>query len=96
MHLQMGRLYSERFDVHLAIVLDPPPDARRCCDHREGGADHRQLAEIRTSASARQRGQQMAAVLEELAQLPERATITDPVAWQIEQRRDRALPGRDS
>jgi hypothetical protein len=38
----------------------------------------------------------MAAVLEELAQLPERATITDPVAWQIEQRRDRALPGRDS
>ena len=53
------------------------------------------LAEWRASTSARQRGQQMAAVLNELAQLPERTLIADPVAWQREQRQDRALPGRD-
>ena len=52
------------------------------------------LAEMRAGASARQRGQQMAAVLEQLAQLPERAPIADPVTWQREQRQDRALPGR--
>mgnify|MGYP001549385460 CR=1 FL=1 len=38
---------------------------------------------------------QMAAALEELAQLAERTLIADPVAWPREQRRDRALPGRD-
>jgi PHD/YefM family antitoxin component YafN of YafNO toxin-antitoxin module len=54
------------------------------------------LSEIRTDASAQQRGQQMATVLEKLAQLPERSTIADPVMWQIQQRQDRALPGRDS
>jgi prevent-host-death family protein len=54
------------------------------------------LAEIRAGTSAQQRGQQMATVLEELAQLPERTAIKDPRAWQIEQRRDRTLPGRDS
>ena len=54
------------------------------------------LTEIRTGASAQQRGQQMATVLEKLAQLPERTPIADPVIWQIQQRQDRALPGRDS
>lgn len=54
------------------------------------------LSQIRTGASAQQRGQQMATVLEKLAQLPERTTIADPTAWQIQQRRDRPLPGRHS
>jgi PHD/YefM family antitoxin component YafN of YafNO toxin-antitoxin module len=54
------------------------------------------LSEIRTDASAQQRGQQMATVLEKLAQLPERSTIADPVMWQIQQRQDRALPRRDN
>ena len=54
------------------------------------------LTEIRAGASAQQRGQQMATVLEKLAQLPVRTTIPDPVVWQIQQRQDRALPGRDS
>jgi PHD/YefM family antitoxin component YafN of YafNO toxin-antitoxin module len=54
------------------------------------------LAELRTNASVRQRGQKMAAVLEQLAQLPERTAIADPVAWQIRQREDRTLPDRDS
>jgi prevent-host-death family protein len=54
------------------------------------------LSEIRTGASAQQRGQHMATVLEKLAQLPERSTIADPVTWQIQQRKDRALPGRDN
>lgn len=53
------------------------------------------LAEIRASTSARQRGQKMAAALEELAHLPERIPIEKPMAWQREQRQDRALPGRD-
>ena len=54
------------------------------------------LAETRTGASAQQQGQQMASVLEQLAQLPERTAIADPVIWQIQQRQDRMLPGRDS
>ena len=53
------------------------------------------LAELRASLSAKKRGQQMAAVLEELAQMPDPAPIQDPVAWQREQRRDRVLPGRE-
>jgi PHD/YefM family antitoxin component YafN of YafNO toxin-antitoxin module len=54
------------------------------------------LIEFRTDASAQQRGQQMANLLEKLAQLPRRTAIADPVMWQIQQREDRALPGRDS
>ncbi len=40
------------------------------------------------------RGQQMAAVLEKLAQAQAFAGI-DPVAWQRDLRQDRELPGRD-
>jgi hypothetical protein len=40
------------------------------------------------------RGQQMAAVLEKLAQAQAFAGI-DPVAWQRDVRQDRELPGRD-
>lgn len=54
------------------------------------------LSEIRPGASAQWRGQQMASVLEKLAQLPDRTTIDDPTAWQIQQRQDRVLPGRES
>ena len=54
------------------------------------------LAEIRASASAQERGRQMAAVLQELAELPEPIAIEDAVEWQIEQRRDRRLPGREN
>jgi prevent-host-death family protein len=53
------------------------------------------LAEIRAGASAHQRGQQMATMLEQLAQLPDRSETTDPVTWQIQQRQERTLPGRD-
>jgi PHD/YefM family antitoxin component YafN of YafNO toxin-antitoxin module len=53
------------------------------------------LARMRAQASAKERGKQMAAVLEELAQMPDPAPIEDPVAWQREQRRDRVLPGRE-
>jgi hypothetical protein len=54
------------------------------------------LTEIRTDASAQQRGHQMADVLEKLAELPDRTAIADPVMWQIQQREERALYGRDS
>ncbi|MDF5718951.1 MAG: hypothetical protein PUP91_00370 [Rhizonema sp. PD37] len=40
------------------------------------------------------RGQQMAAVLEKLAQA-QAFTGIDPVAWQRDLRQDRELPGRD-
>lgn len=40
-------------------------------------------------------GQHMAAILEQLAQQPTLASISDPVAWQREQRDDRPLPGRE-
>jgi hypothetical protein len=41
-------------------------------------------------------GARMAAALEKLAALNAFADITDPVAWQREQRKDRDLPGRES
>ena len=54
------------------------------------------LTELRASASAQERGRQMAAILQELAKLPEPIAIEDAVEWQIEQRRERLLPGRES
>jgi PHD/YefM family antitoxin component YafN of YafNO toxin-antitoxin module len=54
------------------------------------------LAEIRESASAQKRGRQMAAALQELAELPEPMAIEDAVAWQTEARKDRVLVGRES
>ena len=54
------------------------------------------LAEIRASASAQERGQQMATVLQELAESPEPVAIADALDWQIRERRERALPGRES
>jgi len=54
------------------------------------------LAEIRAGGRTKQRGQQMADVLEQLAQLPERRKISDPVKWQIQERQDRSLPSRES
>jgi hypothetical protein len=40
------------------------------------------------------RGQRMAAALEQLAAIHALAEITDPAAWERENRQDRALPGR--
>jgi prevent-host-death family protein len=53
------------------------------------------LNEIRTGISVQRRGKQMATALEQLAELPARAEIADPTAWQAEQRVDRSLPGSD-
>lgn len=39
-------------------------------------------------------GQRMAAALEQLAQLPSRTTIADPVTWERQMRQERTLPGR--
>jgi PHD/YefM family antitoxin component YafN of YafNO toxin-antitoxin module len=54
------------------------------------------LEEIRASASMQKRGQQMAAALEELAELPEPIDIKDAAAWQADIRQDRALIGREN
>ena len=40
-------------------------------------------------------GQRMAAILEQLAYQPTLASISNPIAWQQEQRGERTLPGRD-
>lgn len=43
-----------------------------------------------------ERGRRMAAILQQIADRGTAyADVTDPVAWQREQRRDRPLPGRD-
>ena len=39
------------------------------------------LAEIRSGAPAQLQGQHMASVLEQLAQLPDRTAVADPVLW---------------
>ena len=46
-------------------------------------------------AGQSQRGQRMADALAELAALPETSSIDDPLLWQIEQRAERPLAGRD-
>jgi len=40
-------------------------------------------------------GKKMAKALENLANLREKRSITDPIEWQREVRTDRGLPGRD-
>ena len=50
-----------------------------------------ELEHLRTRASAEHRGPQMAAALEQLAQLPNPLGGTDPLEWQHEQRRERTL-----
>jgi prevent-host-death family protein len=54
------------------------------------------LSRLRAGAPARRRGQQMATILDRLAQMPERQHISDPVAWQQKQREERPLAGRDN
>lgn len=53
------------------------------------------LDSLDASLAALTTGQQMAAVLEQLARETTRTVINDPVAWQREQRRDRDLPDRE-
>jgi PHD/YefM family antitoxin component YafN of YafNO toxin-antitoxin module len=54
------------------------------------------LAGLRVCASAQERGWQMAAILQELAELPDPVAIWEAVEGQSEQRQDRPLPGRES
>lgn len=53
------------------------------------------LDEPHAFSSKRLSGQQMAAILEQLAQHPTLASISDPIAWQREQRGERTLAGRE-
>lgn len=46
--------------------------------------------------SSASQGQRMAEALAELARLNAMADVTDPAAWERQQRQDRTLPGRDS
>ena len=49
-----------------------------------------------TSSRARSNGKAMAEALEKLASSGSVSEISDPSAWQREQRQDRTLPGRDA
>ena len=53
------------------------------------------LATLRSVEERSRRGQRMADALQTLSDLPERNTIVDPVQWQIEQRAEHPLAGRD-
>ncbi len=53
------------------------------------------LKETATSSSVAAQGQRMAEALERLAALNAFSEISDPSAWQREQRRDRVLLDRD-
>lgn len=50
----------------------------------------------KSNLSDQERGQAMANLFAEAARQNLFSEITDPVAWQIEVRQDRALPGRES
>ena len=49
---------------------------------------------LEEQTAQRAQGDQMAEALNQLAEAGGLATISDPEAWQREQRQDRALPGR--
>ncbi len=53
------------------------------------------LQETNASSSVAARGQRMAEALEKLASINALSEVTDPSAWQREERQDRRLPGRD-
>lgn len=53
------------------------------------------LDETEVLPSQQLSGQQMAAILAQLAQHPTLSSIGDPTAWQREQRGERPLPGRE-
>jgi PHD/YefM family antitoxin component YafN of YafNO toxin-antitoxin module len=50
------------------------------------------LTEVRAAGLAQSNGKRMADALAQLATLPDRIDIADPVQWQIEERRERSLP----
>lgn len=54
------------------------------------------LQSTATSSTAASNGKAMAEVLEKLAATNSVSEITDPSAWQRDQRQDRVLPGRDA
>ncbi len=54
------------------------------------------LDEAPASPAQQASGQQMAAILTQLAQHPTLASVSDPLAWQREQRGERTLPGREA
>jgi hypothetical protein len=54
------------------------------------------LREATSSSGSVVQGKRMAAALEKLASINALSEISDPSAWQREQRQERALPDRDA
>jgi len=59
----------------------------------DGRPVHVSVTILESSAS---QGERMAEALGELARMNAMAEVTDPAAWEREQRQDRPLPGRTS
>lgn len=53
------------------------------------------LIKLENSIAETASGEELAAIMEQLARLNAFSEIDDPVAWQREIRQDRPLPGRD-
>ncbi len=53
------------------------------------------LLKLDSQAADTARGEQMARIMEQLAEANPFSEIDDPVAWQREIRKDRLLPGRE-
>jgi len=71
-------------------------DAPECLEEEKAFEVHVTiLEEAATSSATIARGKRMTEALEKLAAIDALSEISDPSAWQREQRQDRSLPDRD-
>jgi prevent-host-death family protein len=85
---------ASRGDVDIVINRHGKPTAA-VISYEAYQAVQNLLENFREIETTRGQGRRMADLLEELAQLANRSTDMDGVEWQIEQRKDRSLPGRN-
>ena len=82
---QIDKIYQP---ISVYVILREAESAK------ESDALRKQRIVSETEDERRQRGQQMAKILQKIADTGG-TNIDDPVAWQREIRRDRPLPGRE-
>ena len=88
-HQQQIERFGGASGIRDERLLESALGAAEHCWHYSGDP-HRAM-----EVSEPTRRQRLAEALEEAAMLNPYRAIEDPVAWQHEQRQDRALPGRD-
>ena len=80
----------------ITVILDPSSDGTvhlPVPEHLRNGKV--KVVATMEEARATEKSETPLGALKELRKLGAFKSITDPVAWQREQRRDRSLPGRD-